>query len=132
MQSQKLRGLVKDLINNGIYDLSREDYQRRVWFRREGPEVGSYIDSVTYFIARCDSIFKEAESAQYLGKENYVLLKKLYDSVLGHLELTETRINADELNEEELLNDPNWHDIQSFAELLYSNLKELIKEESSS
>lgn len=127
MKIDNLINIVKDLLLNSIGVLRDEDYQRKIWFHREGPEVSSYIDTAVHFFDRSELIFKDPSSIEQLGEENYLLLKKLYGLLKEHVDLTEDRTNVDELGENELLDDPKWHDIQSLADELYVRLNEFVK-----
>lgn len=126
---KRIFGYLNDILINSIRALKDEDYQRRVWFRLEGPEVDSYIDSTVHLIGRCESLFSDLESVKDLGSENYTLLKKLYDLVVAHVDSTEARINVEELQEKELLDDPKWQDIQALANELDFKLKDYLKRE---
>lgn len=117
-------GCVKDILKNAVVALKDEEYQQRVWFRRQGPEVDSYLETTTHFIDRCETLFKDSNYLKYFGEEETALLKKLYDLVLQHLYLLEDKVDLDQLQEEELLNDPNWHDIQALAAEVEIKLKE--------
>ena len=123
--------IVKDLLLNSIGVLRDEDYQKRVWFGREGPEVSSYIDTAFHFFDRSELIFKDPQCREYLGEETYTMLKKLYDLLIEHVDLTEDRLlDVNELQEDELLNDPNWHDIQALSQDLYVRLSDFVKRNS--
>lgn len=125
---KELLGDVKDLILNSLLILKDEDYQKNIWFRTKGPEVGSYGDTTIYFLNSCEYIFKNPKCVLFLGKDNYDLLKKLYDLVLQHLHLTENRFeDTDLIQENDLLNDPKWHDIQSLANEVDRKLTEFVK-----
>ena len=133
MQKKDIIGLIKSLLLNSIRILEDEDYQRRLWFRVDpnSLEVGSYSDIIVHLLKRCESIFKEPTSKDYLGEENYTLLKKLNDLASDHLDFTESRLgDSDLLQEDELLNDPNWHDIQTLAGEVHIKLAEFVKRNS--
>ncbi len=123
-------GQIKTMLRNSLRILKDEEYQRRVWFLQEGPDVSTYSDTVVHFIGNCESIFSHSISEEYLGHENYKLIKQLYDQVIEHLNLIEDRIDPDLLEENELLDDPAWHDIQQLAEELDENLRQFVKKES--
>lgn len=119
---------IKTMLINSIDSLKDEEFQRRVWFRNEGPEADSYGDACIFLIDECESIFKQPGCVDYLGTENYEHLKKLYDLVSDHFGLTQERIiDTDLLQEDELLNDPNWHDIQMLAGEVEEKLTEFVK-----
>lgn len=126
MEKKVLIGFLNDLLINSLDALKDEEFQRRVWFRREGPEVDSYIDTTCHTIELCRSLFKDPNCIEYLGKETYESLKKLHDLVLEHVDLTEERINVDYLQENELLDDPNWHDIQELSNEVYVKLTDFV------
>lgn len=130
MKKKTVVGYLQDILINSIKALKDEEYQKRVWFRLEGPEVDSYIDTTVHLIDRCQALFKDPNCVEDLGNENYALLKKLYDLVSEHVRVTEERIDVEELQEHELLDDPKWHDIQTLASKLDSKLKNYIKEQS--
>lgn len=115
MNNDLFLGYIEDIQLNAIQALKDEEYQRRVWFRAEGPEVDSYIDTTIHLIEKCETIFEKANCSEYLGEKNYVLLKKLYDLILEHVDSTQAKMDADQLQEHELLDDPRWHDIQMLA-----------------
>ncbi len=124
---KRILGQVEDMLRNSLDSLSDEDFQRRIWFRDEGPEVSSYSESVEHFIGNCESIFRHSVSEEYLGKENFTLIKHLYDLILEHYDSVWDRIDPDLLEENELLDDPNWHDIQQYAEELEKKLIEFCR-----
>lgn len=128
MHKKRILGLIEDLLLNALSSLKDEEFQRRVWFRNEGPEVSSYGSITIHLLDRCESLFEFPSCEKFLGKENYGDLKKLYELVMEHVCLTESRIiDTDLLQEDELLNNPNWHDIQTLAEKVYIELTELVK-----
>ena len=118
---------INDLLLNAISVLKNEEYQRRVWFKVEGPEVSTYLDTTVHLIDRCEAIFKYPVCSTYLGQDNYALLKKLYELVHEHLTLTERRINADLLEEDELFSDPKWHEIIALAGKVYLKLTDFVE-----
>ena len=126
MQSKKLIGYLKDMLINSLQAIKDEEYQRRVWFHQDGPEVDSYIDSTSYFLESCEFIFKLPDVIENLGGQNYQLLKQLYDLVSVHVDRIEQKRDPYQLEEEELLNDPKWQDIQSIAEKVYNALEDFI------
>ena len=118
------------MLINSLRILKDEEYQRRVWFRHEGPEVSTYIDTAAHLIGKCEIIFEDPSCVEYLGKEDYALLKKLYDLIIEHVDLTEDRIkDTDLLQENELLDNPNWHDIQTLANEVYIKLTDFMNRE---
>ncbi|MEI7488667.1 MAG: hypothetical protein WCJ72_14910 [Chryseobacterium sp.] len=119
MQKEVFFSYIQDLLSNAISVLKDEEYQRDVWFRQAGKEVSSYEDVITHFLSRCGSIFKDPSCMEQCGKENYFLLKKLYDLVIEHIDLIESRMSLDDLKEEELLDNPHWQDIQALAGEVY-------------
>ena len=127
MREKSIIPLISDLLINSIPLLKDEEYQRRVWFQKKGPEQDSYSQAILHFIGSCESILKNPSSIHILGEENYSLLKKLYDLIVDHYDLIESRIDPDLLQEDELLNDPNWHDIQQLAEEIEPRLIQLIQ-----
>lgn len=130
MKIQALINIIQDMLLNSIGVLKDEEFQRDIWFRRNGPEVSTYIDTACHFFDTSASIFKDPSCVDYLGEEIYSKLKKLHDLLKDHVHLTEDRISVDELEEDDLLNDPNWHDIQALSEDVYNKLTEFIKRHS--
>lgn len=128
MSRKQLLGIIESLILNALESLKDEEYQKRVWFRNEGPESNSYFQVIEYFISRCELLFNIEDLEELLGNDNYEALKTLYDLVIKHLDSTESKYgDADSITENELLNDPKWHDIQSLAEETEAKLKEFLK-----
>jgi len=127
MPKETILTFVKDILTNVLDVLKDEDYQRRVWFKHEGPEVSTYIDLTGHFLGRCEAIFKIPQHEEYLGIENYNLLKKLYDQIVYHVDATENNIDPESLQEDMLLNDPRWHDIQTLAGEVELKLIEFVK-----
>lgn len=122
-----LLGLIRDLLRNSLPALSDSEYQRRVWFRWEGREVDTYIDSISHFLTICDSIFRHSQCPEYLGMENYSLLKKLYELLQVHVDSVESHIDADNLTEEKLMKDPQWHEILALSKVLQHKLTEFVQ-----
>lgn len=129
MPEKMILGTIESLLLNAIHALKDEDYQRRIWFRAEGPEVDSYNDTCTFLMESCEYIFKNAVSKTFLGNANYSMITKLYDLVHEHYGLVEdsTKGNTDLLQENDLLDDPNWHDIQSLAQEAYDKLTAFVE-----
>lgn len=127
MHEEMILGRIKELLKNSLVYLKDEKYQQKIWFKEEGPEIDSYSDTCLHFIGCCESIFKYDKSQNYLGDECHKNLKKLYDLVSEHFDSLEKRIDPDLLQENELLNDPKWHDIQSLAEVVETQLNEFVK-----
>jgi len=129
MNRDTLISYIKDMIRNGLNVLQDESYQRQVWFRQEIPgEVSTYIDITVHFLSGCRSIFEDPKCETRLGKETYALLKQLYEQISSHVHLTEARLdNIDDLQEDDLLNDPKWHDIQSLARDVRIKLLDFLK-----
>lgn len=121
-------GYIKDLQMNALNTLKDEEFQRRVWFRLEGPEVSSYTSCTIHYISRCERLFENESCREFLGKENLSFLKKLYDLIRKHLNKSENKLgDADLLEEDEILNDPQWHDIQTLAGEVDVKLTELVR-----
>lgn len=123
---KEILGRLDDLLRNSLRQLKDEEYQKKIWFGNDDELMGSYNDACIYFLDRCEYFFKTPVCKVFLGTENYVLLKKLYDLVEEHFGLTEDRIDPDLIQEDELLNNPNWHDIQTLAEEVELKLKEFV------
>ncbi len=131
MQKKILICRVDALIRNALNPLQDEVYQRRVWFGRlRSNEVSTYTDVMDYCLDRCESIFQDSDCETMLGKDNYTLLKQLYELVYSHADLTEDRLGTQvEPREDDLLNDPAWHDIQSLARDVQIRLLDFLKRE---
>ncbi len=131
MFEKTIIGCIKDLQINSIRLFKDEEFQRKIWFfKNEEPTiVSSYCDATLHFIDGCRYIFKQPSSSDFIGKENYELLKNLYDLVLDHLHTVENKCEGDPdlLGEDELLNDPKWHDIQTLAGEVDLKLTEFVK-----
>jgi len=126
MSKPKILGFINSLILNATRILKDEEYQRRIWFKHEGPEVSSYTETNVYFLNTCEKIFQDTAAEEQLGEETYGMLKKLYQLVDEHFESVDERIDSDLIQEDELLNDPHWHDIQTLAEKLEEKLEEFV------
>ena len=126
MKKNNLLNIINDLLLNSISILKDEDYQRKIWFRNEGTDESFYTDTVYHFIDSSEKILKDPTCIQQLGEQNFFLLKKLQEHVKDHVSLLEDRIDPDCLQENELLDDPNWHDIQTLSEDLFIKLTDFI------
>lgn len=127
MQEMMLLGLIRDLLRNSLPALADPEYQRRVWFHCEGPEVDTYIDSISHFLTICDSVFRQAQGPEYLGMENYSLLKRLYGLLHAHADSVESHMDLDTLTEEKLMEDPQWHEILALSKELQYKLTEFVQ-----
>lgn len=132
MQKKNILGYVKSILNNALSPIKDEEYQRRVWFGNgiEHGELSTFIDATIYLISRCKYIFNIPGSAEELGQENYDKLKMLYDLVNQYVDDVELTVDftVEDIEEDRLLNDPKWHDIQILAEEVYERLEEYVKE----
>jgi hypothetical protein len=151
-QLQKLQELIITLFNDpfSLADLSDPEYQERVWLRAEGPEVDSLEDALDYFYEgfhfyECyDRILGKSLAAEYLHEHNVNLLTKLNDA----LRIYESKIDSYRIcsgtcigrnypcgcscdillskeDQQKILDDSQWHAIQSMAKDLYDNLSRL-------
>src|SRR5215208_5435097 len=115
MKTKNLMNIINDMLRNSICVLKDEDYQRNIWFRNEGTEESCYTETVNHFLESSEKILKDQTCIQQLGEQNFSLVKQLYHLVKDHVGLLEERIDPDCLEENELLDDPNWHDIQTLS-----------------
>lgn len=58
-----------------ISDISDKDYQRRVWIRREGLEIDSFVETVCYFFGVCDPVLDEYRKFKITESQFYLLKK---------------------------------------------------------
>lgn len=126
MKTDHLINTISDLLRNSIRILKDENYQRRIWFRNEGPEENWYTETVFHFLDSSDKILQDPACAAQLGEQNFSLLRRLHDLLKDHVDLLEERIDPDCLEENELLDDPNWHDIQTLSEDLFIKLTDFV------
>lgn len=125
-------GVIKTLLINSIESLKDEEYQKRVWFRAEGPEVDSYEDSIIHFLTYSHHILNDPSAINFIGEDRYNLIKKLNKLIRMHLNSSQSKMeDVDCLEEEELLNDPKWQDIIALTSELDIKLKQLLKEKES-
>ena len=130
MSRKQILGLIRSLSSNALEFLKDEEYQKKIWFRKEGPQSSSYLEVVEYFISRCDMLFNNLNLKEFLGNDNYVMLKNLYDLIINHLDDAENRfVDVDLMTEHQLLDDPKWQDIQSLAEVIHVKLDKFLKEQ---
>lgn len=99
--------------------------QKKIWFRCEGSEIGSFDDDVTHmnFVLHA---WSETERNEYLNKECNDLIQKFIDELSKFREDPQTDfILADE---EELLSDPRWLKIVNLAQEAKAALEKYLKE----
>jgi hypothetical protein len=126
MKTDNLINIINNLLRNSIRILKDEDYQRRVWFRNEGAEESWYTETVFHFLDSSDKILDDPACVDQLGEQNFSLLRQLHDQLTDHVDLLEERTDPDCLEENELLDDPNWHDIQTLSEDLFIKLTDFV------
>jgi len=89
-----------------ITDLS---HQARVWVRHEGPEVGSFLDTMMDFLDDCELVLEYSRDYS-LSKSEYKTLKKLYEQVDEYY-----FSSSGQQPDSEIVKDPKWLRICKFA-----------------
>lgn len=88
------------------------EYQRRCWFRCEGPEVSSIGDDFDHMLL----IFEDSSDTDIgvpFNKECNRLIRELVEKVGHYMSDSETIFTR--ADEDELLSDPNWIEIIELA-----------------
>lgn len=127
LQEQKILIRIDELLRNSLKYLKDEEFQKKVWFGHHDQLVGSYLDTCVHFLEHSEYIFKFECSEAFLGRDNFLTLKKLYKLVFDHFRSKDECIDPDELKQDELLNDPKWQDIQTLAGEVELRLKDFVK-----
>ena len=109
-------GVVVDTIKK----ISDKDYQKRIWVRHEDMDkiVDSYDDTTMYFGEDSDAVLKYADEIEMTDKQ-HEMLKKLNEMVTAY-DMSDER--PDEAKE--IVEDPKWDEIRSYAKLVYEELTE--------
>jgi len=100
-----------------IKEISDIHFQKKIWIKGEGPECSSYCDIVDFFF----QFYKGARNldsqyAEYgLTKEQHRKLKALYEKFDSYLDISPE-------NDEEVIQDPRWHEIIALAKDVYADL----------
>jgi hypothetical protein len=106
--------------------LGDPEYQQRVWVEQRGPEVNDYDDATVYFLENCEEIFESPSN--YEGIDNTVQssLKILYNKVNKFDEEIADYIPRNKCNE--IINHPEWLEIQKLANETYNLIINSLKE----
>lgn len=126
METKSLMNAIGNMLQNSIRILKDEDYQRKVWFRDESTDVSCYTETVSHFLRTSGLIIKDPNCIVQLGEQNFSLLEHLHYLIKEHRGLLMERIDPDCMEENELLDDPNWQDIQTLSEDLFIKLTDFV------
>jgi len=110
-----------DICNN----YSDIDFQRRCWFRMEGPEVGCYEDDFAHLMLVAEMLSDE-EYQEYLTPELNKRLKELVARLDAYDQGPDTYLNT--AGEDDLLSDPKWLEIAAFAKETKLMLEKFLEE----
>ncbi len=114
------------MLVNSIRILKDEDYQKKVWFRKEGYDESCYSETVFHFLESSEKILNDQHHVGLLGEQIFFILNELYNLVKEHIDLLEEYCDPDLLEENELLDDPKWKTIQAHAEKLFIKLSTFV------
>lgn len=109
-----------------LESLTDIDFQKRVWFRLEGPEVSTFEEETGNIIQK---YLDQQAIPQYqllYTHECGELLKQLYEKV--HAYTTDSNSLLNSVIEEQFVNDPNWLAIVSLAKKTTDALKRWMKQ----
>lgn len=109
-----------------LQPLCDPDFQRRVWFRLEGPEVSTFEETTGNLMDSYLDHQTLPEYQLYYENEYGALIKQLYEKIHAYTTNSETIYNS--VNEEQLLNDPKWLSIVSLSKKTVESLNRRMKE----
>ena len=109
---------IKDFLLQVIKEASDLEYQKRIWVRGEGPEIGSVEEFYCKFFddLNIEEIFQNYKKYD-LTKKQVDLVKKLYkllDEYSDQIPITPI--------DREVVGDPRWVRIQDFAKKVYDQI----------
>lgn len=128
---EKVLARVRSILEHTVKVFKDKEYQKKTWFRHEGPEVSSFIDDIDYFIGECRKLFKMSNYYEELGRKNGDKLKHLYNMIyqfLGEIEM-DIDFSENDFKEEQLLSDPRWEKIIEASTDVYQVLSEYVGED---
>ncbi len=105
---------------------SDSDYQKRIWIEQQGPEVSDYDEATMHFMERCDDMFNRPYDFEGLDEPIQKALKDFYNEVCEF----DFKIASQfpEGQDEQVLNEPKWIEIQKKAEQTYKFIISRLKE----
>ena len=107
-----------------IESFTDKEYQRRVWFKREGKECDSYEEATQHLIERGKRKLQDPNSREYVSEKCHETLLLLFHAVVafdqekGSIGAEETLLHAD----------PAWDEICTLAQKSVSFLQQRIEE----
>lgn len=115
-----------NFLEHTLKHLGDPAYQERVWINHTGKEVDDYDEAIMHFMEKCEDILAYPNCYEGMDAIIQETLKDLYDKVCKFDD--EIASNFPEGKEHEVINTPEWHEIQSLAsrahEIIKNNLKE--------
>jgi hypothetical protein len=109
------------LITN-IWKISNRDYQERFWVRQELPMRGdTFSESTMTFEDTAEGILDPSISIQ-MTKKQRAMLTQLFHLVEDYKNDRDTPCSRYGEKDEEIVNDPRWDKIRSYAKDIYEEL----------
>jgi len=98
------------------------EYQKKCWFRMEGPEVSSFGEDFT-LMDTAWKILDDSDRDHYLNNECNVLIRQFMQKLHKYRENPQTDFIL--IDEDELYKDPKWIEITQLAKKTQAALEKL-------
>jgi len=117
MINKKSHFFYNSIIHDVIKEISDINFQKRIWIRGEGPECSSFGEVVNNFFD-----YYEALDNIHLNYKEYNLTKQQYLKLDALYKKFDEYFDISPENEDEVIQDPRWHEIVAFAKDVYADL----------
>ena len=115
-----------NFLEHTIKHLGDSAYQERVWINHDGKEVDDYDETIMHFMERCEDMLTYPNQYEGMNTTIQKTLQDLYDTVCKFDD--EIASNFPEGKEHEMINAPEWREIQKLASRAYEIIKKNINE----
>jgi len=110
----------REAVRDAIREFADESFQRRIWLRGEGPEIGSYSEAF-------NRLFDDADFERFLNlcaERNILSPNSLKQLQQFRHAVEEYSDNQESEDEAVILADPRWDEIRRFARSALNALDE--------
>ncbi len=121
MQNSELDSVFDSYVFNGLRIFGDPAFQKKVWIEKKGPEIGDFEDDIGFIFQYSESLLGKYDELSADRQKYLKHIKILYEMIEKFYHNSFQKHPNNKI--ENYIQDPEWKEIQKFANVLYCEIK---------